>query len=466
MTPLPPLQRTLPRPGPGRLRVFAQRLRSRGASGTPAARLPRLRPGAGRTSLRWQITATVTAVGCAVALVLSVLAHNTMARHIIGQARLEAEIALDTALAHHAAGNPPAPHTLIAPAHLPDRLRRLAENGERGTMVGTHHDQPVMWAAARADSKVLATWRDYRPAQQAVRDLDRTITLAATAASACVALAAVLAAARISRRLRATASVARRITAGDLSARAHPPGPPPAGATRNEADAVALALDTMAGALHERLTSERRFTADVAHELRTPLTGLLTSASLLPDGRPKEMIIDRLRQLHHLTEDLLEISRLDARAEQADIALHDLADLVQRCLHATNLAPHTHITIVQNTLIATDRRRLERIITNLAVNAHRHGKPPVGITIDGPLVHIRDHGPGYPDDLLHHGPRRFRTSPTSHAKGHGLGLTIATGQARVIGATLTFTNPPGGGALTIVRLPTPATAAAGHTDND
>lgn len=38
-------------------------------------------------------------------------------------------------------------------------------------------------------------------------------------------------------------------------------------------------------------------------------------------------------------------------------------------------------------------------------------------------------------------------------KGHGLGLTIAAGQAAVIGAGLEFRNAPDGGAVARVTLP-------------
>ncbi|MET4927446.1 ATP-binding protein, partial [Streptomyces sp. PSRA5] len=105
--------------------------------------------------------------------------------------------------------------------------------------------------------------------------------------------------------------------------------------------------------------------------------------------------------------------------------------------------------------VRTDSRRLERILTNLVVNAHRHGRAPVVITVsgDGRTVAVRDHGPGYPTTLLDDGPQRFRTGARERGTGHGLGLTIALGQAHVIGATLEFGNPPDGGALATLRLP-------------
>ena len=88
---------------------------------------------------------------------------------------------------------------------------------------------------------------------------------------------------------------------------------------RDEVAAVAAALDTMASTLQRKLLGEQRFTADVAHELRTPLTGLHAAAELLPAGRPTELVRNRVAALRTLTEDLLEISRLDAGSERLEL---------------------------------------------------------------------------------------------------------------------------------------------------
>ncbi|MDC0773204.1 ATP-binding protein [Streptomyces sp. HD] len=58
------------------------------------------------------------------------------------------------------------------------------------------------------------------------------------------------------------------------------------------------------------------------------------------------------------------------------------------------------LQVIADAVVRTDPRRVERILTNLATNALRHGAPPVEMQVDGPVVRIRDHGPGYPADLL------------------------------------------------------------------
>jgi signal transduction histidine kinase len=205
----------------------------------------------------------------------------------------------------------------------------------------------------------------------------------------------------------------------------------------------------MASSLQGKLMSEQRFTADVAHELRTPLTGLHAAAELLPPGRPTELVRDRVATLRTLTEDLLEISRLDARSERLELDSEPLVPLAERVVRASGT--DTAVRVVRGVRVETDRRRLERVLGNLVANAHKHGRRPVVLTLDGPVVTVRDHGDGYPGYLVEHGPQRFRTE--GGAKGHGLGLTIALGQAEVLGARLEFANAPDGGALATLTLP-------------
>jgi signal transduction histidine kinase len=157
---------------------------------------------------------------------------------------------------------------------------------------------------------------------------------------------------------------------------------------------------------------------------------------------------DRVAALRTLTEDLLEISRLDTGRERLEVDAEGLAALAERVVRASGT--DTAVVVLRDARVETDRRRLERVLGNLVANAHKHGRPPVSLTVDGPVVTVRDHGDGYPDYLVEHGPQRFRTE--GGAKGHGLGLTIAVGQAEVLSARLTFANAADGGAVAVLTL--------------
>ncbi|MER5445958.1 HAMP domain-containing sensor histidine kinase [Streptomyces sp. NPDC002764] len=389
-------------------------------------------------------------MSCALAALLGVLVHVSVTNQTVGQARDLALSRLTDATRAYQAGDTLLPGAGVDPPGLPPALRELAADGERGTMVSRHHGHPTMWAAGPADrNRALAVEVDYSQQSRTIAGLDGAILWSSGLAIGATLLVGAFAVTRVTRRLHATATVARRISAGDLDARVGDPRTKDPTRPQDEVGAVAAALDSMAASLQGKLLSEQRFTADVAHELRTPLTGLHAAAELLPPGRPTELVRDRVAALRTLTEDLLEISRLDAGREKLDVDTEELGALAVRVVRASGT--DTEVVVVRDVRVETDRRRLERVLGNLVANAHKHGRGPVSVTVDGPVVAVRDHGEGFPEYLLEHGPQRFRTE--GGATGHGLGLTIAVGQAEVLGARLEFANAPDGGAVAVLTLP-------------
>ncbi|MEU1516773.1 HAMP domain-containing sensor histidine kinase [Streptomyces sp. NPDC005811] len=392
----------------------------------------------------------ITVMCCALAALLGVLVHVSVTNQTVGQARDLALSRLADATTAFEAGDSLGWGAGVDPPGLPASLRTLALAGERGTMVADTAGRPTMWAAGPADGgRALAVRVDYAQSARTIEALDSAILWSAGLAIGATLLVGAFAVTRVTRRLHTTARVARRISAGDLDARVDDPRARQRGRPQDEVGAVAAALDTMAATLQSKLLSEQRFTADVAHELRTPLTGLHAAAELLPPGRPTELVRDRVAALRTLTEDLLEISRLDTGRERLELDTEELGALARRVVRTSGA--DTEIRVVRDARVETDRRRLERVLGNLVANAHRHGRGPVVLTVDGPVVAVRDHGDGYPEYLVAHGPQRFRTE--GGATGHGLGLTIAVGQAEVLGAVLAFVNAPEGGAVATLTLP-------------
>ncbi|MGW6573278.1 ATP-binding protein [Streptomyces sp. NPDC054945] len=412
---------------------------------------PRPRLPAWTSTLTWKATVFITLMCCGLAALLGCLVHGAMTRQTVGAAREKALTRLERTIEAYETGARMPRGEGIDPAGLPPELRALAVGGRRGTAVGTYRSRPVMWAAGpAAQGGAIAVFVDFRASERTIVELDRAILGSSGLAIGGTLLIGAFVVTRITRRLHLTAQVARRISAGDLDARVDD-----STRSKDEVAAVSRALDTMASSLQGKLEAEQRFTADVAHELRTPLTGLNAAAELLPPGRPAELVRDRVRAMRSLTEDLLEISRLETRSERLELDSHDLADLAARTIRASGTDTALEVRGAHGLLrVDTDRRRLERILGNLVANAHRHGAAPVRLTVDGRSLTVTDSGPGYPEYLLTTGPQRFRTEGTN--KGHGLGLTIAAGQARVLGATLTFRNREAGGAEARVTLPGPA----------
>ncbi|MFB7057249.1 two-component system sensor histidine kinase CseC [Streptomyces vinaceus] len=422
-----------------------------------------------RTGIRWKITLAIAAVGALVAVALSLVVHSAARVSMLESAR-EAQLANVNVIARFVeAGRKPVLGAKINDPELPTALREKARSGRRGTYIQeSSRNVPEVWAAVPlGNGQVLSLHNEFKESANMVRDLDRALVVGSISVVVAGAALGVLIGGQISRRLRKAAAAAQRVAHGDPDVRVRDAV---GGVVRDETDDLARAVDAMADALQQRLEAERRVTADIAHELRTPVTGLLTAAELLPPGRPTELVRDRAQAMRALVEDVLEVARLDSASERAELQDVALGEFVSR--RVTALMPEASVRVVADEIVSTDPRRLERILGNLLANAARYGQPPVQVDIEGRVVRVRDHGPGFPEALLREGPSRFRTGSTDRAGvGHGLGLTIAEGQARVLGARLTFRNvaAPGGvdregaaaGAVAVLWLPEHAPTATG-----
>lgn len=316
------------------------------------------------------------------------------------------------------------------------------EVGKSGTTV---------WAAGFGDDgKLVIVNRHY--SHVLMEDLDRATREAAVVGALGASVVGLALAAAMVRRLRRSTRQAERIKDGELDARLPERG-------RDEIAQLAAAINMMAQALAARIEAERAVTANIAHELRTPVAGLLAASSLLAgDDRPAEMVRERAVRLRDLMEDVLEVARIDNGGERAEPREVELATLARRVVAGVRAErPQAAVTVevVHDSVRETDPRRLDRILTNLVTNALRHGAEPVVVEVAGPELRVRDHGPGFPSELIAHGPQRFRTGGNG---GLGLGLAIVTGQAAVIGARVSWHNPPEGGAVATITLPpdTPA----------
>ncbi|WDV53572.1 HAMP domain-containing sensor histidine kinase [Streptomyces coeruleorubidus] len=415
-----------------------------------------------RTGLRWKLSAAIALVGALVAVALSLVVHNAARVSMLDNARdLADERILIAQRNFELSGRMNFPNAKIDDPDLPSALRDRVEAGQRATYVADRPGgAPDIWAAVPLkNGQVMSLHSGFTDrSSDILQDLDQALIIGSIAVVLGGSALGVLIGGHLSRRLRKAAVAASQLAGGETDVRVRDAM---GGVVRDETDDLASAVDAMADTLRQRIEAERRVTADIAHELRTPVTGLLTAAELLPPGRPTELVLDRAKAMRTLVEDVLEVARLDGASERAELQDLMLGEFVARRVAAKD--PDVEVRIVHESEVTTDPRRLERVLFNLLANAARHGKPPIEVTVEGRVIRVRDHGPGFPEDLLAEGPSRFRTGSKDRAgHGHGLGLTIAAGQARVLGARLTFRNVrtpgtpeqlPAEGAVAVLWLP-------------
>ena len=418
-----------------------------------------------RTGLRWKLSAAIALVGALVAVALSLVVHNAARVSMLDNSRdVQIERLNFTQKIYESTNRLQFGAKIDDPA-LPKALRKEVAEGDRATFLeDTGQTAPEVWAASPlGNGRVLSIHDRFPDRFQVLDDLDQALLIGSTAVVVGGCALGVLVGGRLSKRLRKAAAAAGKLADGDTSVRIR--DEVGGGRVRDETDDLAWAVDAMSDALQQRIEAERRVTADIAHELRTPVTGLLTAAELLPPGRPSELVRDRAQAMRTLVEGVLEGARLDGHAERAELQDVLLGEFVSRRVRA--LDPGVVVDILRDAEVSTDPRRLERILGNWIANATRHGKPPIEVTVEGRVIRVRDHGVGFPEALLREGPSRFRTGSSDRAGvGHGLGLTIAVGQARVLGARLTFRNADeltdgSTGAVSVLWLPENAPTATG-----
>src|SRR5262245_3314187 len=217
------------------------------------------------------------------------------------------------------------PSNSLANPAIPASLRGVVRQGKLGYERFEIGGRPYLVLGGKVPSSVARLYLlfDESSVQGNLSQLRNTL---AAAWLGVVLLAALIGNALARRTLEPVArasEAARLMASGRLETRL------PAGAP-DEFGAWAAAFNEMADALEAKIAElvaaqnrERRFTANVAHELRTPLAALVAEASVLsgqqnqlpaPARRPVELLIADVRRLRTLVDELMEISRLDARS--------------------------------------------------------------------------------------------------------------------------------------------------------
>lgn len=292
-----------------------------------------------------------------------------------------------------------------------------------------------------------------------------------------------LATRRVVAPVRLAASVADRLAAGQLEERLPVRGDDELARLGTAFNAMAAGLQRQIRELEELSRLQQRFTADVSHELRTPLTTVRMAADVLhasrsgfhPEvARSAELLHTQLDRFQQLLEDLLEISRFDARAAVLAAEPVDVAELVRQevariePLAEARATPLDCSQLPRAPVVAEiDPRRVTRIVRNLLTNAVEHAEHrPVRIAVaadaETVALTVRDSGVGLrPGEAALVFARFWRAdlSRARHTGGTGLGLSIALEDARLHGGWLQAWGEPGAGAVFRLVLPRRAGAA-------
>ena len=212
--------------------------------------------------------------------------------------------------------------------------------------------------------------------------------------------------------------------------------------------------------------TRRDFVANASHELRTPISAIRAAAETLADGAIEDAaaarsfvdIIGRqAERLTRLTQDLLDLSRIESRQWKLEAGPVELRALAQQVLElVAPTAREKSLELVQavpvEAVVRGDARALEQVLVNLVDNALRYtaaGLVAVRAERDGSewILAVEDTGTGIE---RHHLPRIFerfyRIDPgrSREQGGTGLGLAIVKHLVQAMGGEVGVESGEGG----------------------
>ena len=230
--------------------------------------------------------------------------------------------------------------------------------------------------------------------------------------------------------------------------------------------------------LYEKLKSnekmQKEFINIAAHELRTPTQAILGYAELIQrqdsnvnkdEGLSK--ILKNAERLQRLTEDVLDVTRIESQTLKLDKRKFDLSDMVASVLDdfRNRIRNSKSVELVflntdRAVFVVADKGRISQVLSNLVSNAlkfTKSGTITVSIEISNYdnkkefIVSVKDTGAGIDSDMM---PRLFTKFASKSQTGTGLGLFISKSIVEAHGGRIwAENNPDGKGATFRFSLP-------------
>ena len=212
----------------------------------------------------------------------------------------------------------------------------------------------------------------------------------------------------------------------------------------------------------------------ISHDLRTPLASITGSLSSLQeealplDEATRRSLLENAsaeaERLNHLVGNLLDMTRIEARAMKVTAELCEVQDVVGSALQ--QMGDRLEGRLVQADvpaslpLVLMDFVLIVQVLSNLLDNALKYSPADQPIEVhagvtDGRLeLQVADRGIGIPpEDLTRVFDKFYRVQRPNGVSGTGLGLAICKGIVEAHRGEIAAANRDGGGTVITVALP-------------
>ncbi len=268
---------------------------------------------------------------------------------------------------------------------------------------------------------------------------------------------------------RRIAEAARRIVAGDFSARVPLPSRWSGGESFRE---IVDCFNQMAGELSGVETLRTDFISNVSHEMKTPLSAIQNYAALLAapglsDERRMEYargVKESARRLSDMITNILKLNKLENQQIFPRTEDYNLGEQLCECLlQYESVWEQEQIEIetdiAEDVIIHADRELISLVWNNLLSNAFKFTPSGGCVSLslaqdaENAVVRLRDTGCGMSAETGAHIFEKFYQGDSSHAtRGNGLGLALVKRVVDIIHGEISVESELGKGTVFTVTM--------------
>ncbi|QIR75081.2 HAMP domain-containing histidine kinase [Sulfurospirillum diekertiae] len=195
----------------------------------------------------------------------------------------------------------------------------------------------------------------------------------------------------------------------------------------NELGKLCDTFNAMASNIEALILSRQRLLRDIGHELRTPLAKSKLALEMLGEGKYQKSLKKAISQIDELTQELLEIERLNANMEQLNLSTFDAETLISEALSRALIEDESvvELCIEESFEIKGDLTYLSIALKNLIDNALKYTtQKPIIIEVKEHTISVKSKGEALEHTLDYYCEPFAQGDAARGVEGFGLGLGI------------------------------------------